>query len=105
MRERVIQAILLAGVMAFALAAQDAAPARANAAGMTDSQLSSGIRQAIMNDAATEPFARQIHVTAKNGEVTLTGEVNSALERGAIAAHARQIAGISHVKDKITVKK
>lgn len=112
MRKFVVNSTLMlaaAGFMAFAQAAPPSSAsqeAQSSPAGksMTDSQMSTQVRQAIMNDNATQTVAHNVHVTTKNGMVTLKGKVDNQQEKDAVVAHAKQIAGDANVKDEITVK-
>ena len=71
----------------------------------SDSQMASKVRSALMNDQTVGTTAHNVHVTAKNGMVTLKGKVNSEPERDAIVSKAKEVAGDSNVKDEITVAK
>ncbi|HTS77522.1 MAG TPA: BON domain-containing protein [Bryobacteraceae bacterium] len=112
MKKLIIEGLLVgaAGLMAFAQATTSrSTPAQTGQAttrgSMSDSQMSTQIRQAIMNDTQTQSVAHDIHVSSKNGMVTLKGKVQSEAEKDAAVSHAKQIAGDANVKDDITVAK
>lgn len=104
---------LIHGILAFAasgvlLAAQSTPPpqtAPMTQGASTDSEMTSKIRQALMNDTSVGTAAQHIRVATKNGMVTLKGKVQSSEERDAAVTRAKQIAGDSNVKDDITVAK
>jgi len=102
-----ILALGACGMMAFAQATPQTTPSQTQGTANTnsDTQMSQQIRRAIMNDTTTQPVAHNVHVTTKNGMVTLKGKVDSSEEKDAIVSHAKQIAGDSNVKDEITVAK
>lgn len=109
MKKLMVKSVLVlgaTGLMAFAQATPQSStppPQGTQTATTTDSQMSSQVRQAIMNDNVTQPAAHSVHVSTKNGMVTLKGKVSNAQEKDAIEAHAKQIAGDSNVKNEITV--
>ena len=108
MKKLILQSVVVgaASVMAFAQTTPQTPPQGATTQGtMTDSQMSTKIRQSIMNDTDTQSVAHNVRVTTKNGMVTLRGKVDTSAEKDAIVSHAKQIAGDSNVKDDITVAK
>ncbi len=80
-------------------------PPTGSQAGQSDSQISTNLRQALMNDNSTQSMAHHVRVTTKNGTVTLKGKVDNQTDHDAIVAKAKSIAGDSNVKDELTVSK
>jgi hyperosmotically inducible protein len=78
-------------------------PPAGSQAGQSDSQVSTNVRQALMNDSTTQSVAQHVRVTTKNGMVTLKGKVDNATDHDAIMAKAKSIVGDSNVKDELTV--
>jgi osmotically-inducible protein OsmY len=109
MKKAIVQSMLVlgaAGMLAVAQTYPQTAPQTHGTTGsMSDTQMSSQIRQAIMNDQNAQSVAHNVRVTAHNGTVTLKGKVNSTEEKDAIVKDAKQIAGDANVKDEITVAK
>jgi hyperosmotically inducible periplasmic protein len=69
----------------------------------TDRQLTAKIRRAVVSDKNLSLEAHNIHISAQNGAVTLSGSVKSDAEKQAIEEKAGQIAGASNVTDALTV--
>ena len=69
----------------------------------TDRQLTARIRRAVVSDKSLSIQAHNIHISAQNGMVTLTGSVKSNDEKQAIEEKADQIAGAGNVTDALTV--
>jgi hyperosmotically inducible periplasmic protein len=69
----------------------------------TDRDLTAKIRRAVVSDRSLSVEAHNIHISAQNGTVTLTGPVKSEAEKQAIEEKADQIAGTSNVTDALTV--
>jgi len=108
MRKLVLQSVLAigaSGVMLFAQSTPPAQPPAAQGTMSTDSDLTSKVRQGLMDDTVVGTSAHKIRVSTRNGMVTLRGKVDSAREKDAAVAKAKQIAGDSNVTDEITVKK
>jgi hyperosmotically inducible periplasmic protein len=80
-------------------------PQQSTPSGMSDSQVTSKVRQALMNDNTTQPVASNVKVSTKNGMVTLKGKVDNEADKDAVIAKARSIAGDTNVKDEISVAK
>ena len=108
MRKLVLPSVLAigaSGVMLFAQSTPPAQPPAAQGDMSTDSVLTSKVREGLMDDSVVGAAAHNIRVSTRNGMVTLRGKVNSASEKEAAVAKAKQIAGDSNVTDEITVKK
>jgi hyperosmotically inducible periplasmic protein len=74
-------------------------------AGLTDPEMNTRVHRALMNDTDVGEAAPHIHVTTKNGIVTLHGKVQTSAERDAAVAKAKQIAGDANVKDELKIEK
>jgi hyperosmotically inducible periplasmic protein len=106
MNKLLISSLLVLGSAGW-IAAQDPPPPPQTQAPSpsTDSQMTSKVRHALMNDTTTQPVASNVRVSTKNGMVTLRGKVDSPADKDAVLAKAKSIAGDSNVKDEITVAK
>jgi hyperosmotically inducible protein len=102
--------ICILGVSALTLAAQTTPPTmprqdttkdQSSPAG--DSQLSSKVRKAIMDDSSLATAAHNVKVTSHGGMVTLHGKVASTEEKDSMVAKAKEVAGATNVKDELTV--
>jgi hyperosmotically inducible periplasmic protein len=71
----------------------------------SDLKITQQIRQAVMGNGSLSFTAKNVKIITQGGKVTLRGPVNSADERSAIEAAARQVAGVSQVDNQIEVKK
>jgi hyperosmotically inducible periplasmic protein len=71
----------------------------------TDSEMTSKVREVLMNDNHVGAAAQHIRVNTRNGVVTLRGKVDSSAERDEAITKAKQVAGDANVKDEISVKK
>lgn len=69
----------------------------------TDRELTAKIRRAVVSDRSLSVEAHNIHISAQNGTVTLTGSVKTEAEKQAIEEKAGQIAGTGNVTDALTV--
>jgi len=109
MKHLMIKSILALGASSVMLMAQATPPSQPPSSQgsqtSTDSQMVAKVRQAIAGDQTAGPIAHNVHVTAKNGMVTVRGKVNSEQEKDAVVAKAKQIAGDANVKDEITIAK
>ncbi|HUA86186.1 MAG TPA: BON domain-containing protein [Bryobacteraceae bacterium] len=109
MRKILLQSILALGASGMLVMAQTAPPSQTQGTGQgaptTDSQMTSKVHAALMNDTNVGSAASHIRVTTKNGVVTLHGRVQTTAERDAAVAKAKQIAGDANVKDNLTVSK
>ena len=70
----------------------------------TDIKITADIRRAIMDDKAMSTNAQNCKVISENGTVTLRGVVDSQMEKDAIAAKAKAIAGVMKVDNQLEVK-
>jgi hyperosmotically inducible periplasmic protein len=108
MRKILLQSILALGASGLLVAAQTTTPSQTQGTGqgapITDSQMTAEVHQALMSDTEVGDAAPHIHVSTKNGVVTLRGRVQTTAERDAAVAKAKQIAGDANVKDELTVK-
>jgi osmotically-inducible protein OsmY len=107
MRKLILQSILAFGACGAFLFAQGAPEqvAAGQSAASTDSEMTSKLRQVLMNDSSIGNAAQHLRVNTKNGVVTLRGKVDSSAEKDEAMTQAKQIAGDANVKDEITVAK
>jgi osmotically-inducible protein OsmY len=68
-----------------------------------DRQLTAKIRRAVVADKNLSLEAHNVHISAQDGAVTLTGTVKSDDEKKAIEDKATEIAGTGKVTDNLTV--
>lgn len=61
------------------------------------------IRKSIVDDKALSTYAHNIKIVTEDGQVTLTGPVNTPQEQAAVAAKAVQIAGSGKVLNQTEV--
>ena len=73
--------------------------------GKTDLEITQKIRQAVVADDSLSVTAKNAKIITEGGKVTLRGPVDSARERSAIDAIARNVAGVSAVDNQLEVKK
>jgi osmotically-inducible protein OsmY len=102
MKKKIVSGILAcaaSGLLAYAQSVPAPQPAS------TDSEMTSKIRQALMDDSTVGSAAQHIRVNTKNGVVTLRGRVDSSQEKDEALAKAKQIAGDANVKDEMSIKK
>ena len=69
--------------------------------GPDDTVIMNAVQSKLFEDPALK--VREIHVTSQNGVVTLTGAVNSNIERLAVERLANQASGVTQVIDQIVV--
>jgi hyperosmotically inducible protein len=69
---------------------------------LSDTALTAKIKSKMALDDTVK--ALDIHVTTKNGDVTLTGNVHSGMERERAVSLARETNGVRRVVDQIHVK-
>jgi len=62
-----------------------------------DIQISSDLRQALVNDKSLSTYAQNIKIITVNGEVTLKGPVKSVQEQRTLVSKAKKISGVSNV--------
>jgi hyperosmotically inducible periplasmic protein len=68
-----------------------------------DVAITQKIRQALVADKDLSTNAQNVKVITKGGVVTLRGPVNTAKEKAAVAAKAKQVAGVRHVNDRLEI--
>jgi len=69
----------------------------------SDLETTRRIRKAIVDDKALSTYAHNIKIVTEDGQVTLTGPVNTPEEQAAVAAKAVQIAGSGKVLNQTEV--
>lgn len=72
--------------------------------GQRDIDITQEIRTAVVTDDSFSFDAKNIKIITQGGNVTLRGQVVSVAERAAVAAFARQAAGVLSVNDQLQVK-
>ncbi len=68
-----------------------------------DREITRQIRKALVADKALSTYAHNVKVISENGTVTLRGPVRSEDEKSSIESKAKAVAGVSDVKNEITV--
>jgi hyperosmotically inducible periplasmic protein len=68
-----------------------------------DRQLTAKIRKAVVSDKDLSVEAHNVHISAQDGAVTLTGSVKSEDEKKAVEDKATEIAGSGKVTNELTV--
>src|SRR5690606_12442957 len=79
------------------------AGSQATAPAPSDQELVSRVQEALKQDPALASTAQNIQVSASNGEVTLSGSVNSEQEKADIGAKAQQVTGVTQVNNQLEV--
>lgn len=69
-----------------------------------DIDIAQEIRTAVVTDDSLSFDAKNVKIISQGGHVTLRGPVDHVEERAAIAAFARQAAGVLSVNDQLLVK-
>jgi osmotically-inducible protein OsmY len=69
----------------------------------SDRELVRQIRKALVSDKSLSTYAHNVKIIASNGTVTLRGPVRSEDEKAAIEAKAKAIAGVTDVRNELTV--
>jgi len=69
----------------------------------SDRELARQIRKALVSDKSLSTYAHNVKIIATNGTVTLRGPVRSEDEKAAIEAKAKGIAGVTDVRNELTV--
>jgi len=69
----------------------------------TDVEITREIRQLVIKDKLLSTYAHNVKIVTQNGNVTLSGPVNSDGEKKSVEAKANQIAGADHVKSEIQI--
>lgn len=67
---------------------------------ISDSAITANVKSALMSQAS----GMQINVSTTDGEVTLSGEVESQADINAIERIARNVEGVKSVRNELTVK-
>jgi osmotically-inducible protein OsmY len=70
----------------------------------SDLELMQKIRKAVVDDKSLSMAAHNVKIIAKNGKVTLRGDVKSEEEKKAVEQKATEIAGAANVTNEMTVK-
>jgi len=68
----------------------------------TDDEIQGDTESALLNDPATDLY--EVEVVAKDGEITLTGKVNSWQEKQLSGVVVRGVKGVKDVKNELTVE-
>jgi hyperosmotically inducible periplasmic protein len=68
-----------------------------------DRETTRKIRSALTDDKSLSTYAHNIKIITTDGMVTLKGPVRSEDEKSAIEAKAKEIAGDSNVRNKLTI--
>jgi osmotically-inducible protein OsmY len=66
-----------------------------------DLAIAGKIKQAVADDDQLSFSARNVKISAEQGEVTLRGYVRSDTEKRVIAAYAQQVVGAGHVHNEL----
>jgi hyperosmotically inducible periplasmic protein len=69
-----------------------------------DLNITQAIRKAVMADDSLSFTAKNVKIITQAGHVTLRGPVNTAAERAAIVAYAKQASSVLSVDDQLEVK-
>ncbi len=68
-----------------------------------DRTLAQRVEQTLRQDTETATVAQHIQVQANNGQVTLTGSVNSQAEKTEVGNKAQQVTGVTRVDNQLTI--
>jgi len=69
----------------------------------TDRELTSKIRQALMDDKTLSTYAHNVKIVSQDGKVTLKGPVRSEEEKKIVVAKATEVAGTGKVVNEISI--
>lgn len=69
----------------------------------SDVEITAKIRKAVVDDSTLSTYAHNVKIITAKGKVTLKGPVRSDVERTAIEAKAREVAGAANVVNQITI--
>jgi osmotically-inducible protein OsmY len=69
----------------------------------SDREITRQIRKALIADKSLSSYAHNVKIITTNGTVTLRGPVRTEDEKSSIESKAKAIAGVSDVKNEITV--
>ena len=70
----------------------------------SDRELTAAIRRSIVDDDSLSTNAHNVKIVTVDSVVTLRGPVDSAAEKAAVAAKARQAKGVKRVDDQLEVE-
>jgi BON domain len=93
--------LILTGALVFAAQASGLRARAASPQGNDDSTIVSDIQSKLFDDSVLK--TRDIRVTSQDGVVTLSGTVNTALEKAAVERLASRESGVKKVVDSLTV--
>ena len=68
-----------------------------------DRELARKIRKALVSDKRMSTYAHNVKIIATDGLVTLRGPVRSEEEKAAVEAKAKAVAGVTDVRNELTV--
>ncbi len=80
-----------------------ASPDTAHGSTVNDIAIMHRIQQDVGTDKTLSPEAQHVTVIARNGNVILQGDVNSAPERDAVVSKAQNMAGTQNIINQITI--
>jgi hyperosmotically inducible periplasmic protein len=69
----------------------------------SDRELARQIRKALVSDKSLSTYAHNVKIVATNGLVTLRGPVRSEEEKAAIESKAKAVAGVTDVRNELTI--
>jgi len=69
----------------------------------SDREITRQIRKVLIADKSLSSYAHNVKIITTNGTVTLRGPVRTEDEKSSIEAKAKAIAGVSDVKNELTV--
>ena len=101
MRRVGLFSLLLLSGLALAVWACNVAHVGQKTPGPIDTAITNAVQAKLFEDPTLK--AREIHVSSQNGVVTLTGMVNSNVERLAVERLANQASGVTQVIDQLVV--
>jgi len=75
-----------------------------DAAGLSDREIASKARRAVVDDKTLSTSAHNVKILARHGKVTLKGKVESEEEKNSIISKVAEIVGPENVTDKLMIK-
>jgi osmotically-inducible protein OsmY len=69
----------------------------------SDREITRQIRKALIADKSLSSYAHNVKIITTNGTVTLRGPVRTDDEKSSIESKAKAVAGVSDVKNELTV--
>jgi osmotically-inducible protein OsmY len=69
----------------------------------SDREITRQIRKALVADKSLSSYAHNVKIITTNGTVTLRGPVRTEDEKSSIESKAKAVAGVSDVKNELTV--